>query len=73
MCSPPTGSPAAITFYYDGQRVGQLTSGITHRPMYLVLNNSIDPTYGGSSSAPATMLVDWVRVWQRPRPVVPTG
>lgn len=59
--------PGRVTFYYDGRRVAQLTSGITHRPMYLVLNNSIDPTYGGSSSAPATMLVDWVRVWQRPR------
>jgi beta-glucanase (GH16 family) len=59
--------PGQVTFYYDGQRVGQLTSGITHRPMYLVLNNSIDPTYGGSSRAPATMLVDWVRVWQRPQ------
>ena len=33
--------------------------------MYLVLNNSVDPSYGGTSSAPATMLVDWVRVYQR--------
>ena len=56
--------PGRVTFYYDGVRVGQLTHGITGAPMYLVLNNSIDPTFGGASSAPATMRVDWVRVYQ---------
>jgi beta-glucanase (GH16 family) len=57
--------PGAVTFYYDGRRVGEVTQGVTDAPMYLVLNNSVDPTYGGANSAPATMLVDWVRVYQR--------
>jgi hypothetical protein len=35
--------------------------------MYLVLNNSVDPTYG-ASSAPSSMMVDYVRVWQSPVP-----
>lgn len=57
--------PRHVIFYYDGQAVGQIDHGITAKPMYLVLNNSIDPTYGEPSRAPATMLVDWVRVYQR--------
>jgi beta-glucanase (GH16 family) len=57
--------PRHVTFYYDGQAVGEIERGITHGAMYLVLNNSVDPTYGAPSSAPATMSVDWVRVYQR--------
>ena len=47
-----------------GLQVGQVTTGITGAPMYLVLNNSIDPTWGGPTLVPADLQVDYVRVWQ---------
>ena len=53
-----------VTYYYDGIQVGQITRGITGSPMYLILNNSIDTTYGGPIMAPADLQVDYVRVWQ---------
>lgn len=55
--------PGAITFYYDGRRLGQVRRGITHEPMYLVLDNSVNPLYGGPLQVPSRMLVDYVRVW----------
>ena len=54
----------AVTYYYDGVQVGRITSGITDSPMYLILDNCVDPTWGGATSAPVSMLVDYVRVWQ---------
>lgn len=56
--------PGSVTYYYDGLPVGRVTSGVTSSPMYLVLNNSVDPTWGGPTQAPADMQVDYVRVWQ---------
>ena len=53
-----------VTYYYDGVQVGQVTQGITGSPMYLILDNCIDPTYGGPTTVPATLQVDYVRVWQ---------
>jgi len=55
--------PGVVTYYYDGKKVGQITSGITAGPMYLILNYGIG-TYGGPISTPATMRVDYVRVWK---------
>ncbi len=52
-----------VTYYYDGKQVGQITSGITSTPMYLILNNA-DSTTGSSTVAPSDMLVRYVRVWQ---------
>jgi beta-glucanase (GH16 family) len=56
--------PGVVTYYYDGHQVGQITTGITGSPMYLILNNSVDPTSGGAVSAPRTLNVDYVSVWQ---------
>jgi beta-glucanase (GH16 family) len=56
--------PGKVTWYYDGVQVGSLTSGVTTAPMYLILNLAVDNTYGGTIQAPATMRVDYVRVWQ---------
>jgi hypothetical protein len=56
--------PGTVTYYYDGIPVGTLTSGITAAPMYIILNLAADNTYGGPQQAPATMRVDYVRVWQ---------
>ena len=51
-----------ITYYYDGVDIGSVTSGVTSAPMFIVLDNAA----GGDRSAPATMKVDYVRVWQHP-------
>ena len=56
--------PGSITYYYDGVEVAQYTSGIASSPMYLVLNLAISTTLSSPVVAPATMLVDYVRVWQ---------
>jgi beta-glucanase (GH16 family) len=53
--------PGSVTYYYDGKRVGRITSGITGAPMYLILG--LAP--GNPVVAPATARVDYVRVWQR--------
>lgn len=51
-----------IDWWYDGQPVGTVTSGVTSAPLYLVLgygHNRNNPL-----NAPATAEVDYVRVWQ---------
>jgi len=55
--------PGAVTYYYDGRKVGQITTGITASPMYLILNYAVGGA-GGKVVAPSTMQVDYVRVWQ---------
>ena len=53
--------PGVVTYFYDGNQVGQITSGITSAPQYLVL----EYTLNGSNVAtvPTEMLIDYVRVW----------
>ncbi len=55
--------PGSVTYYYDGQKVGTITTGITSQPMYLILENS-GGSFGGPALYPSTMQVDYVRVWQ---------
>ncbi len=59
--------PGAITWYYDGQRVWQYTTGVVSGSMYLILNLSV---FYENADVPATMKVDYVRVWQKDRPDV---
>lgn len=56
--------PGSITYYYDGVQVGQLTSGITSSPMYLILGLGYGGGQGGPLTVPATQRVAYVRVWQ---------
>ncbi len=56
--------PGSVTYYYDGTEVGQINSGITSVPQFLVLNLAVDNSNGGPISVPSTMKVDYVRVWQ---------
>lgn len=56
--------PGTVTWYYDGTDVGTVTSGVTGTPMFLLMNLAVDQTYGGPIQAPATMRIDYVRVWQ---------
>jgi beta-glucanase (GH16 family) len=64
-------SADAIRWYVDGRQVLAYTarSDITAEPMYLLLNLAVGGDWPGSPDAstrlPATMQVDWVRVWQR--------
>jgi len=53
-----------VKFYYDGTLVGTLSSGITSSPMYLIINYGTGGCCSGTVVAPATMQVDYVRVWQ---------
>jgi len=51
-----------ITFYYDGVEVGAVSKGLTHAKMYLVLNLGVSSSISPPITAPATMLVDYIRV-----------
>jgi beta-glucanase (GH16 family) len=55
--------PGSVTYYYDGVEVGQITSGVTLSPMYLILDYAVGGS-GGPTVVPSTMDVDYVRVWQ---------
>ncbi len=57
--------PGSITYYYDGRAVGTVKSGVTSAPMYLIVNYATANQLGGPVQVPATMRVDYVRVWQR--------
>ena len=58
-------APGSVTYYYDGVKVGQITSGITGQPMYIILNQAVSSVHGGPLLTPADMQVDYVRVWQQ--------
>src|SRR5579871_5647906 len=58
--------PRSITYYYDGRIVGTIRSGVTHSPMYLILNNATTHLYQIPLHVPADMRVAYVRVWQHP-------
>jgi beta-glucanase (GH16 family) len=55
--------PGSVTYYYDGVKVGSITSGITNSPMFIILSN------GGATAdtaiKPDSMQVKYVRVWQK--------
>ena len=54
--------PGIITYYYDGVDIGSVTSGVTSAPMFLVLDYATQ----SDADAPATMKVEYMRVWQHP-------
>lgn len=51
-----------VTYYYDGKPVWTITEGIADSPLYLVIDYTINES---QPATPATMKVDYVRVWQR--------
>jgi beta-glucanase (GH16 family) len=57
--------PGVVTYYYDGTKVGQITTGITAAPMYIILDYAVSSAVGGPTSVPQTMKVDYVRVWHQ--------
>ncbi len=59
--------PGSVTYYYDGRRVGRIANGITGSPMYLILNLAASGPENALAQAPASLQVDYVRVWRRDR------
>lgn len=64
--------PDHITFYLDGVATATVTepSLIPHQPMYPIMNLAVGGAWGGPPNAgtqfPATMDIDYIRVWQAP-------
>ena len=70
-------SPGSIAFFLDGREYATITSTsipdgghwVFDHPFFLLLNLAIGGDWPGSPDSstrfPATMLVDWVRVWAR--------
>jgi beta-glucanase (GH16 family) len=54
--------PGSITWYYDGQEVGTVTSDVTSSPMQLILDLAVEP--GDPVTVPATLRVAYVKLWQ---------
>ena len=54
--------PGKLTYYYDGIKVGDWTVGVVGADHFIILNYGINDRYG--INVPATMLVDYVRVWK---------
>lgn len=55
--------PGRVTYYYDGKQVATITEGVVNAKHYIILNNGINDRFG--INVPATVEVDYVRVWQR--------
>ncbi len=63
--------PNRLTWIVDGRARWQVVgAAVPDEPMYLVLNLAVGGDYPGppdtATRFPATMKVDWVRVWQAP-------
>ncbi len=54
--------PGVVTYFYDGVQVGRITTGITAKPMFLILNLGVSAKVSGPVTLPSEMLVDYVRV-----------
>jgi beta-glucanase (GH16 family) len=53
--------PGKVSYYYDNQLVGVITTGIESSPNYLILNLGLG--IHSLASIPAEMQVDWVHVY----------
>ncbi len=56
--------PGSVTYYYDGQKVGKLTSNITGAPQYIVLDNTTGDQWWNGPTEADSMQVAYVRVWK---------
>jgi hypothetical protein len=57
-------TPGELQFYYDGNLQHTVTTGVTSVPLEMVLNYAVSSSVGGPTTTPATMLVDYVHVYQ---------
>lgn len=56
-------TPGLVVWRYDGREVWRYSQGITAQPMFLVLNLGMQAV--PATGLPASLRVDYVRVWQR--------
>ncbi|HSX52886.1 MAG TPA: family 16 glycosylhydrolase [Patescibacteria group bacterium] len=57
--------PTAVTFYYDGVQVGQVTgSAVPASPQFLVGQYALSAAISPPITVPSNMLIDYIRVWQ---------
>lgn len=61
--------PGLVTDDYDGTQVGQITTGITSSPMYIILEYAISSTVGGPTNVPADIMIDDVRAGRSRMPI----
>jgi hypothetical protein len=54
-------TPTELTYYYDGQEVGQTANEAPNTPKYIVMENS---NTGGATPTPDTVTVQNVSVWE---------
>ena len=58
--------PGRVTYYYDGENVGTITSPLVpNRPMYLILSLGIPAQW--TDQTPASLQIAYVRIWQHSR------
>jgi hypothetical protein len=64
----PNGSPGTWHLVFNSTFTGGALnrSGITHAPLYLILNNATTHLHQVPLQVPADMRVAYVRVWQHP-------
>ena len=65
--------PGRIDFYYDGVPVGSQTTGVVNSPHFLILDNVVSASVGGSTVPNVDVLVDYARVWKGGGPAAPSG
>lgn len=63
-------TPAEYVFFVDGRETWRTTTAVSHRSEYLILSVEVGTWAGEIAKAnlPDSLLVDYVRVWQRPAP-----
>ncbi len=69
-------SPSGYQFYIDGTQVWSYTQAVSHRSEFIYLTSEVQNNswaghipsggYGSLSSSHTKMIVDYVRVWQKP-------
>jgi hypothetical protein len=61
-------TPDEYIYYVDGQETGRMKQAVSHHPEYLILSMEVGDWADDIAAAnlPDGMVVDYVRVWQRP-------
>ena len=65
--------PGVVTVYYDGTKMWEYSSSdIKSTPQYLIMTE-VPPVHGGHPVYPDGIGIDYVRVWQHPKPTATTS
>lgn len=63
--------PNMVGFYYDGNILWTDKEAVSSAPMYFIVNLSISASISPPAVVPAVMKIDFIRVWELPRPYSP--